>query len=502
MEIQNSSLEEKKLEVAIVISDINEVKKISEVFRKVGVVPSFYDDLKTFWYDTLDNMPSLSVIDVSLMSDGELALKNHPLVRAEKLPIVFYYSKQSKPLLFSSFEIFNFGLIEQEKQYEGQVKSILKRYNRYSEIEHEKHHLKVENKKLENNINKIVEATGKFREKEFYQKNLDSIIGEFEQVKYSKEDMLETCLSVFGNMEEIVELAYLELGFNGQKLFSPDSVDFKYKKIPTLWLGQTSKKGIEPFAQNMANQVCLELMGTNLMSLMVKGRNELPDRILCLKVADEQFLDGLDWGALELYLSGLNLFFESKNSPSTSAGNTFLNPWDFMSVLDKYFYGNIQNFDKNKISEDVYLINLNFNKLIEVIRNETNNRFYWNNFFNEFINRFRSKHADLDFKVICMGVNHLGFVINREQGNDLFVALKSYVHRYPFWRHFEDVDLALSKSVKPDIRMIPLAPEAYLRYIDGSRESFKIIQEQEQPNELKIGAAINKSPDNIDSIQQ
>ena len=73
------------LSVALLLSDIAEVKEISSVFRKLDIVPHYYDDLASFWTGTLEKMPALCIVDVKNMSDGKLVLRDHPLVQAEDL---------------------------------------------------------------------------------------------------------------------------------------------------------------------------------------------------------------------------------------------------------------------------------------------------------------------------------------------------------------------------------------------------------------------------------
>jgi len=77
---------EGQLSVALLLSDLNEVKEICGVFRKLGIIPHFYEDLKTFWSGTLENTPSLCIVDVKMMSEGELTLHEHPSVKSENCP--------------------------------------------------------------------------------------------------------------------------------------------------------------------------------------------------------------------------------------------------------------------------------------------------------------------------------------------------------------------------------------------------------------------------------
>ena len=150
------------LSVALLLSDLNEVKEISTVFKKLGIIPHFYEDLKTFWTGTLDRTPSLCIVDVKKMSEGEFALHDHPLVKAEKLPLVFYYTHNTEPLLVSTFDFFHLGLLKKSEQgalpgavYDTQLRSILKRLNHLIGLEKENHNLKATKQSLSETIEKL-----------------------------------------------------------------------------------------------------------------------------------------------------------------------------------------------------------------------------------------------------------------------------------------------------------------------------------------------------------
>lgn len=78
-----------KVSVALLLSDLSEVKEISSVFKKLGVIPHFYEDLKTFWSGTLERLPALCIVDVKKMSEGDLILRDHPAVMAKKCRCFF-----------------------------------------------------------------------------------------------------------------------------------------------------------------------------------------------------------------------------------------------------------------------------------------------------------------------------------------------------------------------------------------------------------------------------
>ena len=88
---------------------------------------------------------------------------------------------------------------------------------------------------------------------------------------------------IYQCIDEVDEFAFLELSFNGQKLLSPVSNNQKFRNIPSLWLGQACINGIELFAQNMATQVAIDVMGGDIVSLHVKGSEGNTDKIIFIK---------------------------------------------------------------------------------------------------------------------------------------------------------------------------------------------------------------------------
>ena len=148
-------VQEGQLSVALLLSDLNEVKEISAVFRKLGIIPHFYEDLKTFWTGTLERIPSLCIVDVKKMSDGEFALHDHPAVKSEKLPIVFFYTKNTEPLLVSTNDFFHLGLLKKTEHYESSLKAILKRLNHFMILQIDNQKLNLEKIEMSETIEKL-----------------------------------------------------------------------------------------------------------------------------------------------------------------------------------------------------------------------------------------------------------------------------------------------------------------------------------------------------------
>ena len=74
-------------------------------------------------------------------------------------------------------------------------------------------------------------------------------------------DFYKVLERAFDSIKEVREWGVLELSQNGQRLVSPEVENGKYKKILSLVMCQACKVGIQQFAQNMANQIGLDILG-------------------------------------------------------------------------------------------------------------------------------------------------------------------------------------------------------------------------------------------------
>lgn len=462
MKVQN-------LSVSLLLSDLEDVKALTKVFRKIGVIPFFHEDLRSFWTTSLEKMPSLCIVDVKKMSDGELTLANHPFVKAEQLPIIFFYTEGSEPLLFSTYEVFNLGLLKRTENYEGPVKSILRRLNKLMGIEDKNRELNLYADKLEKQIGELTKNRQVEREIEYYQGLCKKVISSLDEYRKNY-DFISTISKAFSELDEIQEFSILEISENGQRLISQNSLNQQFRHIPAIWLGQSCQNGIEPFAQNMANQIVVELMGGDLISLMIRGKFDHPDKMIFIKSNRDAFLNYFDWDSLEMYLSGLNSQFILRSTARLEDEGRGLNAWEFMSILDQSLFGKMTGLKDAQLKniEDFTLIDIDFSDLVDLAMAKRNSRFYWGHFFQEFIGKLEL-HKRLDLRVIPMGVEHVGILVPRGLGDQFMEDLKVYVTRFPYWKFFENNDVVISKQLKPKVQMIPLSSFAYIDYINQSQ---------------------------------
>lgn len=452
---------DQKVSVALLLSDINEVKEISSVFKKLGVIPHFYEDLKTFWSGTLERMPALCIVDVKKMSEGDLVLRNHPSVMAEEMPLLFYYTPNTEPLLVSTHHFYHLGVLKQSTNYEGPLKAILKRLNKVSALEQHYHMLKVTTVAQKEQIERLEIALREEERADNYQSMVKNVCMEFEQHRFES-DFFRSLEKVFHGVEEIDEFAFLELSFNGQKLISPISHVQKFRNIPSLWLGQACVNGIELFAQNMATQVAVDIMGGDLVSLLIKGSEGKADKMLFIKAKNEIFFNNFDWNLLEAYLNGFYATFKNKLSTPITTDRRFSSAFEAMSYIDQFLFGQtVSEVTANKTLNDMRLVDLDLSSLLQVVLKKGANRFFWARFSTEFINKLEIQ-SRTDFRFFEYGVGNIGFLVKASDLDVFFDQLKDFANRFQYWKYFEDTEGVLAQLIQPKVTMSPLSAHAYL----------------------------------------
>lgn len=454
-----------QLSVALLLSDISEVKEISTVFRKLGIIPHFYEDLKTFWDGTVDYIPSLCIIDVKKMSENNLVLRDHPHVLSEKLPIVFYYTTNTEPLLVSTDDFFHLGLLKKTQHYEVALHAILKRLNHVLKLENENKELRNERNNQNEIIEKLKAESLAIVQTDQYQSMVKNVCLQLEEVR-DEHDFFRAVEKVFHGIDEISEFAMMELSFNGQKLISPISHVKNFSAIPSLWLGQACTNGIELFAQNMATQVAVEIMGGDLVSLLIKGNQSRPEKIMFIKAKNELFYNQFDWNMLEAYLNGFNASFRNKLEREPTVEKKFSSSFKAMSFLDQYLYGSLANssdINKNNQKMDYRLIDLDLTSLTDFILKKGNNRFFWSKFELEFINKLEVQ-SRVDFRVFDYGVSHLAFLVASADLDSFFDELKEFSSKFSYWKYFEDSESVLTQMIHPKVNMVALSAFAYLKH--------------------------------------
>ncbi len=459
----------KELSVALLMDDATQARNIASSFRKLGVLPVYYDTLESFWKEIEVDLPDFAVVDVKKMSEGENILINHPMIKNECLPLAFYYDDSTIPLVSSAYEIYNYGLIRKSIAYDGQLKSILNRVNKFQ------HHIQ-NGEFLQKKVNALQAKTAKLigvihdhREKFDFDLFVSQLVNEIEQ-KTLTDDFSSACLDVFSNWNEVQALGLYELTGNGQRLVSSSLRKDKLADLPSLWLGQVCKTGIEFFADNMAANVVMDTMGKgdkNIITLRIHGSKKSPEMLLFLKLTEE-FIPNFNWSLLEKLLTGINREFLLKRKSASNMGRTnTYNPWEMVGMLDEEFYSLENGKESDHINKQ--LVSVDFAKLMEAIKDRPKLRFNWSSFYKDFLFHL-DRNIDTSYMISHWGTSKLSFVIEQKAFEEFFISLKALAVRFAYWRYFEDSALVLTSDFTPDVRVVPFSSMAYFRYTDSSSE--------------------------------
>ncbi len=461
-----TEIEDKKLTVGLLLGDILVAKKISRVFRKIGIVPYVYETLAEVTAET--NYPSLLIADVTLMSDGSSALLDIDEVAQEKLPLAFYYEESTKPLLVSTYNLFHLGLISGEGSLEGQLKGVLKRLNHFFRLEADSQRLEYVDDQHKREVRSLYQRNEEFKQFHFYNEELGRMIRLIEAQK-GQGDFYLACEKVFENESMVESFTFFELSLTGQKLITPTTASKKFHKIPSLWLKDACTRGIDPYAQNLASQVSVELMGDNIVSLYLKSQFSQPSALFFIKVADSDFLSLFDWDLFETYLNGLYSYFDMKKQQGAKNLTKLTTLWDMFSVLDNQIYTSMSG--RTLVEDEEWkIVQLSFQKLLGNIAHNQGIRFYWDSFYADFVKLLFEK-TQFDFSIAPSGIVDLTFLVQEADKDEFYSVLSEHAKTFSYWRYFDDADMVLNQDFTPYILTLPNSTKALSDYLADSKSS-------------------------------
>jgi len=475
-----TSQNKKMPQVALLMGDRVEARRLAQVFRKMGILPCVYDSLVEFGRSLFKDRPDLSIVDIVKMREGDYLLKNHPLVKDESLFLSFYYREDNAHLLGTIDEFFNLGTICREREYEGQLKSILKRVNRYLKYQYMEDDLKKRVVRMQKRSAKLTSSLEYIKLKERNETMAYELIHKIEE-SHSELHFGYAIQRAMAAWDDIEAFGIYELSQNGQKLVSPKNSHFastRFESLPSLWLGQVCKNGIESFAQTMALQVAMDLFGSTVFSIKVTGREMFPDMMVYLKPKDETIFSQFPWELFELLLNGVygQYLLKKTLSEREREKQDLYSPWEFMSFVDEGYYGNLPG--------RCFLFSLDFSELLATIKEVKEAPFAWKDFARDFYLEMK-KQLKGDFKASSFNVNNLSFFFEG-YGHDIFLEeLKRFSFQFPYWRYFDDPSLLMGRELAPSIKSVPLTPNSFLETEQESpvtksiKQNFQSIESNE-----------------------
>ncbi len=465
MDVQGSS----NLSVALLLSELDDIRDISIVFRKLGVVPYFYEDLKSFWQGTLERIPTIAIVDVKKMNENGMVLKDHPAVLNEDLPLLFFYTDKTEPLLVSTQEVYHLGSFKRSKNYEGHFRALLKRINKFLQLEQENYHLKIELNAKNEELNRFELKHRDDIKIDLYSKLVRDLSFELESNK-DRHDFFECIEQVFNRVNEFESFSFAELALSGQKLVSPIVHSKKYRALPSIWLSQSASNGIDVMAQNMAGSVASEVLGDRVVTLLIRANESNPELVLFIKSIDELCFEHFDWNLLELFLNGLYSNYKLKNKSSVENKKIFGSSFEAYAYLDQFLY---LNGTSPVLDYNTRLINLDMRAIANIIFQDGTKRFYWKNFKDDFISKIEIM-TGVDFKIIENSVLDFGFLVKEKDSDLFFNKLKDLANRFQTWKYFENAENVMFNELKLKVNMVPLSAHAYIAHQFKSNDAINL----------------------------
>lgn len=442
------------LSVALLVSDMKHTKELSDALRSFGVFPHFYRELDELWVAVNQQLPDLVVVDVTKMSQGTLVLKNHPRIIDGKLNLSFFFSPDSKFLLNSTFHMNNFGVIDSTLNLKGQVESILLRLSSHLESVKRSSALNSRIDRLQTRTTRVLKEYNDLVEFTQGQDEVKSIINKIE-TRMRGSDFTSALVSSLNEWKRVEQFTYFELNPSGQRLISGDFVRSKFIAMPALWLGQECKRGIEPFAIEMAQQVSMEVIDGVVDRIELSGKFDQPSMIIFVK-KDIEATSPVDWDMFKVLLQSSYRNY-LLNTQKEAMLDRVINAWDALAIQDEIHYQQRQ--------ADIKLVNISFATLLGTIRSKYTNRFYWKAFCRDFMSQLEDHLTD-DTIFSFYGAHELVVFCEKDHFESNFTNLDKFVREFTYWKYFEDSSTVLSSNIRPNVKIIPPSALNYLRFVE------------------------------------
>ncbi len=454
-----------ELSVAILMDDLTCAKDIASALRTQNILAHHYQGLDEYWVASGIQVPDLTIVDVTKMSQGSIQFKMHPKVQDQSLKYAFFSKESTKILLQSTLGLNPVGYLHNDASLNAQVISLISRLISESKLAKEKADLEQRIARLQARSNRLISERSGAEEFRAHFEFIRNLCAKIED-ESTRNDFTHSLIGKLEKWEAIDGYGIFELNSNGQKLISPEISQKKYHPFPSLWLGQTNEFGIELFAQEMAIQVANDLFEIAPVLIRIYAGATNPDRLLFVSFREERMMN-FPWDVFESMLSSslrrLKLYQQMPQYTSQ-----FIPMWEALDNMDR--------MQKSGIDADVRIVALSFIPLTDVAQKRTSNKFFWSSFFNDFFLQL-SGRIQKSTKLSLFGPWHVIFFIPRENVEIETQMLQSFVKQFSYWKFFEDNSQVLSEDMLPLLKLIPASSAHYLKIFEKEFEDLGIKEE-------------------------
>lgn len=454
-----------ELSVAILMDDLACAKDIATALRQQNILAHHYQSLDEYWVANSVQLPDLTIVDVTKMSQGSIQFRSHPRVQDKTLSYVFFSKDSTKILLQSTFGLNPIGYIHNDASLNAQVMSLVER--RITDLKNiqMKAELETRVQRLQARSQRLISDRSAAEEFRAHFDFIRNFCAEIED-EATRQDFTHSLIAKLERWEAIDGYGIYELNQNGQKLISPEISKKRYHPFPSLWLGQVNAQGIEFFAQEMATQVANDLFEIEPVIIRIHAGASNPDLLLFVSFKEERMIN-FPWDVFESSLSsGLRRLKLYQQIPQYST--QFLPMWEALDNMDR-----LQNAG---VDSDVRIIALSLIPLTDVAKKRTGNKFFWSSFFNDFFLQL-SGRLQKTTKLSLLGPWHVLFFIPRENVETETQMLQVFIKQFSYWKFFEDNSQVLSEDMLPLLKLVPASSAHYLRIFEKEFEDLGVREE-------------------------
>ncbi len=453
-----------ELSVAILMDDLGSAKEIASALRQQNILAHHYQSLDEFWVACSIQVPDLTIVDVTKMSQGAIQFKSHPKVLDKSLIYAFYSKDSTKILLQSTLGLQPMAYLHHDISLNAQVMSLVTRRASDIKAAQEKSDLESRIARLQARSQRLISDRSEAEEFRAHFDFIRTLCAEIEEDS-NRQDFNHSLLAKLEKWEAIDSYGLYELNQNGQKLISPEISKKKHHPFPALWLGEVNHNGIERFAQDMAIQVANDLFELEPRILKIHAGAKNPELLVFISFKEER-MTHFPWEILESMLSSslrrLKLY---QQMPQYSS--QFLPMWEALDDMDKM---------QQAADADLRIVALSLIPLTDIVKKRTKNKFFWASFFNDFFLQL-SGRLQKSTKLSLFGPWHVMFFIPRENLETETVMLQTFIKQFSYWKFFEDNSEVLSEDMLPILKLIPASSSHYLRIFEKEFEDLGIKEE-------------------------
>lgn len=434
--------------VALVADDMFSAKEISLALRKLNIFAYHYQNLEEYWASTHLQIPDLTILDVTKISQGSLQFASHPLVQQGKLNYAIFTKDSTKFLLKSTKFLRPLSYLSMDFTLDYSLNQMIENLIKTNESKKTIDELTQRVDRLKNRNQKIISERS---EAEEFRAQVNQIqhFSDGVRTQMRNSDFQTALINKLSEWVDIKSFGIYELSRDGQRLMSPEVEAKNYHALPSLFLGNKNQVAIEVFAKEMAGQVALDLFEIHPITLEIKGQRT--EMLLYLSF-DSEYLINFPWELLENEISSIYKQSKLTNQAPKLAGQ-FLPMWEALDFMDKL---------GTDIHSGLKILVLDLAPLLKVASHKVSNKFYWSTFYNEFFMQL-ANHISSSTKLSVLGPWEIVFFVEDAQLEQDSFALQSFVKKYSYWKYFQDQSSVLPEEILPTLRISQASSSLYLR---------------------------------------